>query len=147
VLEGREKTDKNDDARPSLQIILVTNAEPGPPVRERLLSVARQAVDFDRTKGDTITLSVDPILGQVPREPVNVSQPPRTTVAPAGQTFSMPQVPLWPLAVAIAALIGLFLFSRFRRPSQPLSLTQREAFSSRLKSLLDEEIAHGKTPA
>ncbi len=127
-----------------LKISIILTAEPGPPVRERLLAAARRAVGFDSALGDVISINVAaPRGGSLPgRWPVQAVVPialPSTVPSSAWSS-----VLVWPIiAGVLLVLSGLLAWWAWTKRSGS-SPNEREAFAARLKALLEEDARHAQ---
>ena len=122
-----------------LKVTVALATEPGLVIKDKLLATARSAIDFDQARGDIVTVALDPALGGVPAARMDMgAAAAHTPVAPTnGVRFS--DIPIWPFA-ALFGLLLLFLVAwRLLQPDISLSKQDREAFSIKLKSLLDDE--------
>lgn len=128
----------------SVQIALA--AEPGPVVRDKLLGTVREAIGYDVSLGDTVSIATDPTLaGTAPPLPRSTSSQPSPDRSKT-QTIG-PQFPLWLLGLGgllVIAMIGLWFVRRSANRS--LSVDERQAFADRLRSLLDQELLNGRSP-
>jgi flagellar M-ring protein FliF len=133
---GDEKSTDSTQPRAPLQIVIGMATEPGQAVREQVLTIARQAIIFDQTRGDAIYVQVDPALASVPKP---VMPQPRVDTPAKAEGFAAPEVPLWPFLAALLLVCAIFVIMRLRQGQKPLSGAERDGFATKLKALLDEE--------
>lgn len=127
-----------------LHISVSLPAEPGGPVKERLLAAARTAVAFDATIGDRIATQIDSSLGAI-SEPIAQMTKPVQARKQNSSLSAFQQIPLWPFAVLILTAVVLVLLFKARKARLVSShLQEREHFAEKLKSLLDQEGTDGR---
>ncbi len=144
--DGADESALEEQARSfPLNVTILFAAEPGSTIQNRLLTTAREAINFDTALGDIVQLQTDPALAGV-SPPLNYGTSREEASATPSTTPILSDIPWWPFALLILAVLAIFLFFRFRTV-RPVALTteEREAFSQKLKNLLDREMQDGRT--
>jgi flagellar M-ring protein FliF len=128
-----------------LKISIGLTAEPGPLVRERLLTAARQAVEFDSALGDVIAIEINavrpaPLSGRLP-----VPSPVPAALPSSAPDATVPAHLFWLIiAGVLLVLLGLFAWRSWEKRAVIWSPNEREAFAARLKALLEEDARHAQ---
>lgn len=127
----------------AVEIALAT--EPGSALREKIQGVANEAIGYDPDLGDTVLIKTDPALAN----PAPLMPPSKRTQSSSTHAKPLPVtsiIPIW-----LSGLAGLFVpivaivFVMRRRAAKPLSLNEREAFTEKLRNLIDKEMKSDST--
>jgi flagellar M-ring protein FliF len=135
---------KRSDA---VNVQLQLAAMPGASIQQKLLTTAREAMDYDRALGDVVAIQINPTVGDWQGDALSKSVP--RAAPPAAPVASA--LPLWliwlGLAVLVVAILAIALLLWRRSAARPLDDGEKEAFADRLKSLLDQEMRNDRQSA
>jgi flagellar M-ring protein FliF len=120
------------------KVTIALGVEPGAQVRERMLVAARQAVGFDPSLGDIVVISVDPTHSMSAKtslslRPLPAAMPSKSLDNPA------PARSFFPVAIGASIVLLVSLGWWFWRKRALWAQVDTEAFSARLKTLLEED--------
>ena len=114
-------------------------AEPGSTLREKVQSVANEAIGYDSAIGDTVLIKTDPALAaSAPPIPPSKSVQSSSTYTKPSSALSTMSIWLFGL-VGLAMVVGIILLFVRRSAAKPLKLSEREAFTEKLRDLIDKE--------
>jgi flagellar M-ring protein FliF len=128
-----------------VKVQLQLTAMPGRSIQEKLLSAAREAIDYDAALGDIVAIQINPMISDW-----TAIQDTETTVRkgaarqPENSIFE--SIPIWPILVAFGLLIlsfAVWIYTGLR--NKTMSIPEKQAFAERLKSLLEEDGHNGRT--
>jgi flagellar M-ring protein FliF len=122
-----------------LKVSIELTAEPGPSVRERLLAAARQAIRFDASLGDVISIDIN-----ASRNTASPARIPTQAPVAAAQPLSMPDSSVaafsfWPVLAGLMLVFLSLVGWRWSSRGNRWSPNERDAFAARLKVLLEED--------
>jgi flagellar M-ring protein FliF len=137
--EGGDET--TNLRRAALKVVIHLSAQPGGVVRERLILAAQQAMAFDANLGDVISFEIEPSLAIVAQAPLAgriVRSEQASLSDPAAMSPATPARIFWPVIGGGILLLAVALLFR-RRSSKSMAPERREAFTEKLKALLEAE--------
>lgn len=122
-------------------------AMPGRGLQNKLLAAARDAINYDQSLGDVVSIQINPTVGDwsagQPAQPTVRKGPPQEAAASA-----FASIPMWPIFLGMGLLALVMVVWLLRsRANAPLSVDEKQAFADRLKLLLEQEARSGRTPA
>lgn len=123
-----------------LAVEVALAAEPGSALREKIQGVANEAIGYDSAIGDTVLIKTDPALAaSAPTIPPSKSVQSSSTFTKPSSVLST--MPIWLFGlVGLAVLAAMILFFVRRNAAKPLRLSEREAFTEKLRNLIDKEM-------
>lgn len=123
----------------ALKVTVSLASEPGPAIKDRLLAATQNAIGFNHSRGDLVVFALDPALAPPPSPRMDISAPPLRAPTMQKQGFSVSDLPIWLFAALFGFMLLILLAWRLLQPAVRLSSQDREAFSVKLRSLLDDE--------
>jgi flagellar M-ring protein FliF len=144
---GKPLPDVNKKRDHALDVQLQLAVLPGDLVQAKLLAVARDAVAYDQSVGDTVAIQISPLVADWPNDPV-IKPARHRTSEPPKKISIFDDIPVFPILGGLLLLIILvFAIGFLRKSKAPLDVQEKTAFADRLKSLLENEVRNGHKPA